>query len=287
MSLDNKGLNMIISRQNLSDIIRYSSVIFDHSRIVNDNRTRELVVLDDGNVKEQDFVCTWSDSTCDKCQYQRDEFEDKVSNKIEIVNGEFRHVVNVPLDIDGEKWFFQLMTCISNVISDANFKGDNIVELFDKYNKQLYMDSLTDIYNRRYYEEKLLNLETANGAAMLDIDNFKMVNDTYGHKIGDYVLKAIASVIKDNIRNSDAAVRYGGDEFFILFWNIPKDVLRLKLEKILECIRQIQVPEYPELKISASIGFVHRVDLTEKLLVDADTNLYKAKAVKDCLVTNR
>ena len=257
---------MIISRQNLSDIIRYSSVIFDHSRIVNEDRTRELVVLDDGNVKEQDFVCTWSDSTCDKCQYQRDEFEDKVSNKIEIVNGEFRHVVNVPLDIDGETWFFQL---------------------FDKYNKQLYMDSLTDIYNRRYYEEKLLNLETANGAAMLDIDNFKMVNDTYGHKIGDYVLKAIASVIKDNIRNSDAAVRYGGDEFFILFWNIPKDVLRLKLEKILECIRQIQVPEYPELKISASIGFVHRVDLTEKLLVDADTNLYKAKAVKDCLVTNR
>ena len=64
-------------------------------------------------------------------------------------------------------------------------------------------------------------------------------------------------------------------------------MLRLKLEKILECIRQIQVPEYPELKISASIGFVHRVDLTEKLLVDADTNLYKAKAVKDCLVTNR
>ena len=83
---------MIISRQNLSDIIRYSSVIFDHSRIVNDNRTRELVVLDDGNVKEQDFVCTWSDSTCDKCQYQRDEFEDKVSKQEEIDNGNIEDV---------------------------------------------------------------------------------------------------------------------------------------------------------------------------------------------------
>lgn len=278
---------MRVSESDLSDLIKYYSVIFDNIRIIDKNRQSELLVLDDGSVKECEFHCTWYDGNCDKCRYQRDIFEDEIVNKIEIIDGEFKHIINIPLEINGKKWIMQLMTGISNIISDIKFKKENIVELVDKYKNQLYTDPLTKIYNRRFYEDKLIHLKTANGAAMIDVDNFKTINDTYGHKAGDYVLKAVASTIKDNIRSSDAVVRYGGDEFFVLFWNIPKDVLQLKLEEILDAISDIRIENNPDIRISISIGYVHRVDLTEKLLIEADNNMYKAKNGKDRLVTDK
>ena len=83
------------------------------------------------------------------------------------------------------------------------------------FKEELYRDSLTGAYNRRYYEEVVRKTIGPAGVALLDVDNFKICNDTYGHYAGDMALKTAANAIQSCIRESDLLIRYGGDEFLL------------------------------------------------------------------------
>ena len=100
------------------------------------------------------------------------------------------------------------------------------------FKEELYRDSLTDAYNRRYYEEVVRKTIGPAGVALLDVDNFKICNDTYGHYAGDMALKTAANAIQSCIRESDLLIRYGGDEFLLVLPGIPGDFLQTKLEQI-------------------------------------------------------
>ena len=104
------------------------------------------------------------------------------------------------------------------------------------FKEELYRDSLTDAYNRRYYEEVVRKTIGPAGVALLDVDNFKICNDTYGHYAGDMALKTAANAIQSCIRESDLLIRYGGDEFLLVLPGIPGDFLQTKLEQILSLI---------------------------------------------------
>lgn len=82
-----------------------------------------------------------------------------------------------------------------------------------EHNQKIYIDSVSGLYNRRYYDEQLSELCSAQALVMLDVDSFKMINDSYGHQTGDAALHMIAQAVKSCVRSSDAVVRYGGDEF--------------------------------------------------------------------------
>ena len=114
-------------------------------------------------------------------------------------------------------------------------------------------------------------------AAMLDMDHFKAVNDTYGHLVGDMTLKQAAIAIKNSVRKTDDVVRLGGDEFFIVFREIPFHVLQKKLEAIRACVENIVFSDYPQLHFSISIGGVYGPGKTSDLLNIADKLLYQAK----------
>lgn len=87
----------------------------------------------------------------------------------------------------------------------------------------MYSDALTGVYNRRFYEENVKNnMMKAAGVAMLDIDDFKLYNDSLGHMAGDMALCAVADVIKSSIRKSDMVIRYGGDEFLIIIHDVTE-----------------------------------------------------------------
>ncbi len=94
---------------------------------------------------------------------------------------------------------------------------------------------------------------------MIDVDHFKQINDTYGHPIGDIALKKIASAILSCIRSSDVLIRYGGDEFLVIFPRIEKQALLLKLRYIQNAVSHAVVDDYPEIKLSISIGGVFRI----------------------------
>lgn len=151
-------------------------------------------------------------------------------------------------------------------------------------------DSLTGLYNRRHFNDLLTQLfaestryHTDLTCMMLDLDNFKRVNDTLGHQTGDQMLRMTADVIQLCIRESDLAVRYGGDEFIVLLPQTTPDDARSSAERILERFRSALSREMPEACIaSLSIGLASRREdrPTEamSLVQLADEALYLAKA---------
>jgi len=146
---------------------------------------------------------------------------------------------------------------------------------------------MTGVYNRRYFEERLSILERVDAVAMIDADDFKHINDTYGHLAGDAALKAIASAISGGIRESDALIRYGGDEFLLLFKHIPADKFQEKLEQIRARVSGARVEGYPDIRLSISVGGVHSAATMLEAVKRADQLMYQAKARKNAVETRK
>lgn len=116
-----------------------------------------------------------------------------------------------------------------------------------RYRQRLNHDALTGTYNRRYYEEVVRNNIGPAGIALMDIDDFKICNDTYGHHAGDLALETVAKAIRSCIRETDLLIRYGGDEFLLVLPGIPADYFKVKLEQIRTAVQQTVVPGLPPL----------------------------------------
>ncbi|MCB1196705.1 diguanylate cyclase [bacterium] len=151
-------------------------------------------------------------------------------------------------------------------------------------------DSLTNTYNRRYFLEiLLLEIKKARryGGAfaclMLDVDHFKKINDTYGHPCGDKVLKRVAEIMRDNIRDSDVVGRYGGDEFIAFLPNIKNiKELRVICNRIRNIIQDVSFDSSNgAYSVTASIGarMYSSSDIpdSERLIEEIDAVLYSAK----------
>jgi diguanylate cyclase (GGDEF)-like protein len=163
-------------------------------------------------------------------------------------------------------------------------------ELLCKYNKKLDTDYLTKLYNRRYYDyylKKLINLmhntDKTFSLMIIDIDNFKDINDNLGHLIGDKVLKVVAETIKSSIRNRDTCFRFGGDEFAVILPDTSKKNAALIAERIQRKLSDIEfyndTENYELLNISLSMGIAEWTQGTdaEKITEYADQALYISK----------
>lgn len=128
------------------------------------------------------------------------------------------------------------------------------MEKEQSYRQRLNHDALTGTYNRRFYEEVVRNNLGPAGIALMDIDDFKICNDTYGHHAGDLALETVAKAIRSCIRETDLLIRYGGDEFLLVLPGIPADYFKVKLEQIRTAVQQTVVPGYPHFRLSLSIG---------------------------------
>lgn len=144
-------------------------------------------------------------------------------------------------------------------------------------------DYLTGAFNRRFITSCLKDeMESSDlqqkelTVAMVDIDNFKMINDSYGHLYGDYVLKRVVSTIKSNLRQSDIVGRYGGDEFLIILRNTTGSEGYAMMERIRRMIQEIEWEGDLKVTISGGVIEAGNNDLTS-LLKKADKLLYRAK----------
>ena len=163
-----------------------------------------------------------------------------------------------------------------------------LVELTQRLREQAIIDILTGLYNRNYLEQfvdKIVGLAQRNGfplsVAMIDIDNFKQINDTYGHKKGDEVLKVLGRIIKSSIRKSDIAIRYGGEEILIIFPNSRKINAERIIRRIKERLKNYDFKIGKPVTFSAGIS-AYPEDIGNLLSLDplieiADEKLYLAK----------
>ena len=163
---------------------------------------------------------------------------------------------------------------------------EKLQETTESYRAKLYHDALTGTYNRRYYEDIASRIVGPAGVALLDVDDFKICNDTYGHYAGDMALKTAAKAIQSCIRESDLLIRYGGDEFLLVLPGIPGDFLQTKLEQICTAAQMASVPGYSHFRISLSIGGTIQslADPMDNIVRRADRLMYQAKCRKNAVM---
>lgn len=161
-----------------------------------------------------------------------------------------------------------------------------LIQAFTDVKKISVTDDLTGIYNRRFAMDFILNkkLKVDKGAdnfiiCMMDIDDFKKINDTYGHDVGDVVLKRFSNEINKLIRVDDCFSRFGGEEFLLVLSQVDLKIAKEVVNRIMINIRGIKIEEIPDLKITFSAGLVvyERHTSVESLLKLSDQLLYKAK----------
>lgn len=148
-------------------------------------------------------------------------------------------------------------------------------------------DSLTGLLNHGSWKDLLhikfhkCLLEQSNAViALIDIDHFKRINDTYGHIVGDKVLRQLSRTLRENLREDDLAGRYGGDEFCVILPDLPLEQAMVVMERLRNAIANYRCQEVPELRVSLSIGLAsfqaHFSEATH-WLQEADKALYVAK----------
>ena len=175
-------------------------------------------------------------------------------------------------------------------------RTQSLEKIQQKLIEQANRDSMTNLYNRRYFNEISKNLfsifqrkHTHLSIMIMDIDDFKNINDTYGHSIGDDVIQFVANTLISTVRKSDICVRFGGEEFVILLPNTPLDDAKVLAEKIRQKVdkSKIKISDNKTIHFTLSIGVseVENGDLTiEESLKKADDALYEAKSAGKNLV---
>lgn len=151
----------------------------------------------------------------------------------------------------------------------------------------LYSDALTGAFNRRFYEDELRRQRIFAGVAVIDLDDFKLVNDSLGHHAGDLALHAAAKAMKRCVRDSDMLVRFGGDEFLLVMPNIDQETFSRRLHAICDAVSQTPLPNYDSQFLSASIGgVITNGETVEAAMQQADGLMYRAKNKRGCVVTD-
>jgi len=173
-------------------------------------------------------------------------------------------------------------------VTDQASSRLNIEGLNNQLTEMSRVDGLTQLYNRRYWQERFQSLyrlakrrESVNTAIMLDIDHFKAVNDNYGHQAGDKVIQTLARIIKQQVRETDLAGRYGGEEFAIILADANGDGAMQVAERIRKAAEATTVThEGQSIRFTVSLGlaeFSPAFQNEMQWLDIADQALYEAK----------
>ena len=274
------------NRQSIYEYMKHLKNVFDIVRLVDVSKATVYVWKENGELEEEEKRCfsTWNkDHRCENCISAKVLASKGQMSKYEFIGNEPYHVISKYIELEGRPYILELVNKVEDMSLMDAYGKDNFADIIKSYNNKLYIDSLTGAYNRNYLTEQLSHLTGITVVAMMDLDCFKSINDSYGHDAGDKALKMFVNTVKSCIRAEDTVVRLGGDEFLVVFDNLPAEMLYAKLKMIQQKISEIQCPEYPEMRITSSIGAVRAADCSSDTRKRADHALYEAKKMRNCI----
>ena len=281
--------NVKITRQQAEEEAKMLEKVFDVVRFLEGDFFEQM--QDDPRIGVKIGMCQCYDfwkknKPCENCTSMKAYAEKKQKTKLEFLDTDVFLVISRYLEIDDEACVMELVKHLENDTLIDTDGRDKLVGKLKGYQDKLYIDPVTGVYNRRYFEDEIRNMQNSAGVAMIDLDDFKLYNDIYGHDMGDQVLCIVADVIKNCIRKIDKLIRYGGDEFLLILSDMVRGTLRGKLLQIQEAIENATIPNCPRLKLTASIGGVISEDgKIDEVIAKADQLMYKAKDHKAQVIT--
>ena len=281
--------NVKITRQQAAEEAKMLEKVFDVVRFLEGDFFEQM--QDDPRIGVKIGMCQCYDfwkknKPCENCTSMKAYAEKKQKTKLEFLDADVFLVISRYLEIDDEACVMELVKHLENDTLIDTDGRDKLVGKLKGYQDKLYIDPVTGVYNRRYFEDEIRNMQNSAGVAMIDLDDFKLYNDIYGHDMGDRVLRTVADAINHCIRKTDKLVRYGGDEFLLILPNMVRGTLRGKLLQIQEAIQNAKIPECSRLRLTASIGGVLSENETiDEAIERADHLMYKAKDHKAMVVT--
>lgn len=281
--------NIKITRQQAEEEAKMLEKVFDVVRFLEGDFFEQM--QDDPCIGVKIGMCQCYDfwkknKPCENCISMKAYVEKKQKTKLEFLDADVFLVISRYLEIDDEACVMELVKHLDNDTLIDTDGRDKLVGKLQGYQNKLYIDPVTGVYNRRYFEDEIRNMQNSAGVVMIDLDDFKLYNDIYGHDMGDQVLCIVADVIKNCIRKTDKLIRYGGDEFLLILSDMVRGTLRGKLLQIQEAIENATIPNCPRLKLTASIGGVISEDgKIDEAIAKADQLMYKAKDHKAQVIT--
>lgn len=268
-----------MDKKELHSFMEELKKVFDVVRLIDVNE-HHVFHLD----QHKDNACcfgVWNkNERCTNCISARTMIRKERMTKFEFIDDDAYLVMTQYIELDGKPLILEMVAKIDDNVLFGAFSQHEFAHAIEHFNRKLYRDTLTGAYNRQYYNDQMKGFTNINGFAVLDVDDFKNINDTFGHHAGDQALRAIVSTTLRQMRKSDRMIRYGGDEFLLLFQDIEKDTFESTLHKIQDAICQIKIQDYPDLHISVSIGGIFGKGSLDKMLLEADKVLYEAKKEK-------
>ena len=264
-------------------ILQELQLYFDKVRLVSPEDHGVYKLNEDGSLKRRERPCyaIWgAEQVCRNCAGCKALSDKNRVVKLELTKTGIYQVIAKSVVVEGRPFVLELISR-SDVGIWFDSHGKKI--LLEKYGRDFYTDALTGAYCRQYFEDQRASLQGEDGVAMIDVDHFKEINDAYGHPVGDVALKKIVGAILSCIRSTDMLIRYGGDEFLVIFPQIQKDAFTLKMRYIQDVVSRLAVDGYPDIRLSVSIGGVQRVEPLTEAIRQADQLMYRDKANKGVL----
>ncbi|WP_147635078.1 EAL domain-containing protein [Treponema pectinovorum] len=274
------------SSQTINSQIKEFKMFFDTVRIISIPCRNVVSFKEDGTLVEVEQNCCtiWQrEKKCTNCTSAKAMAIEGNASKIEILGKNIFFVNSQYARIDGNPYIIELIVKLEGL----QFSGyDEKAKFFDKlsaFSDEIYIDSLTKVKNRKYYDEQVSALPFT-AVAFLDMNKFKDINDTFGHREGDRVLHDVALAIKNSVRDSDIVCRYGGDEFVVCFNNISRETLKDRLEDIQQNVGKVTYGKDGKTYCSIGIGACYGTDKADNLVLKADEALYNSKSLDKIVI---
>lgn len=253
--------------------------LFGSVRIVDPTTSELLEVAEDGKLEKTRTPCyaTWGkDEKCKNCTSAKSLASGNWFSKLEIgEDGKIVSVLSRRVRLNGRECVAELLFPMDEE-TDISLR-DSLPDRPDLILVNFYRDTLTHAYSRAYLEDFLPNLRHADGVALFDLLHLHTVNETYGHDAGDALLRAVADALSSSVGENDTLIRYGGNEFLILFREIKSVAFRDTVNALREKILAVTAEGYPDLRPTVAVGCAYHVFPLAQAISDADREMHKEK----------